>query len=496
MNAPTLTARPVFSFGALRLLGLPLAFAALLVVCLMPEQAGLSAAGHRMLGVMLFAVILWVTNAVSYPVTAFLITALTALLLGLTPAASGALTGTAAGLKTALLGFSTPAFCLVAAALFLAAAMTITGLDKRIALLVLSKTGARPKRLVLGVILCGLVLSFFVPSPTARVACLVPVVTGVVAALGASKNSALAAALMIVVAQVNSVWSTGIKTAAAQNMVALNFIRDLTGSDVSWLEWFTIAAPLSALLSLILYFLATRLFRLGASEDQNCAERIKAQLAALGPMTGNEKKLLCVSAVLVALWVTEKILHPLDTTTTTLCAVTVLMLPGIGVMDWKSTVSRINWGTLILFGVGISLGSALLSTHAAEWLAGEIVMLFHLESAAVFTVVSVLALFLITVHLGFASATGLAAAIIPIVIAVLNKLGVPSEGIVGLTVILQLVVSFGYILPVNAPQNMIAYSTGTFEAAQFAKFGLIFTVCAYGAFLLFAATYWRWLGLT
>jgi len=67
MNAPTLTARPVFSFGALRLLGLPLAFAALIFVCLLPEQAGLSAAGHRMLGVMLFAVILWVTNAVSYP---------------------------------------------------------------------------------------------------------------------------------------------------------------------------------------------------------------------------------------------------------------------------------------------------------------------------------------------------------------------------------------------------------------------------------------------
>ena len=33
--------------------------------------------------------------------------------------------------------------------------------------------------------------------------------------------------------------------------------------------------------------------------------------------------------------------------------------------------------------------------------------------------------------------------------------------------LLQFVVSFGFILPVNAPQNMIAYGTGTFDARDF-----------------------------
>ena len=61
--------------------------------------------------------------------------------------------------------------------------------------------------------------------------------------------------------------------------------------------------------------------------------------------------------------------------------------------------------------------------------------------------------------------------------------------------ILQFVISFGYILPVNAPQNMIAYSTGTFEVSQFAKFGLMFTLVAYGLLLVLAQTYWKWLGL-
>lgn len=44
--------------------------------------------------------------------------------------------------------------------MFLAVAMTKTGLDKRIALVILSKLGAKSNRVVIGVILCGFILSF------------------------------------------------------------------------------------------------------------------------------------------------------------------------------------------------------------------------------------------------------------------------------------------------------------------------------------------------
>ena len=161
----------------------------------------------------------------------------------------------------ALTGFSSPAFCLVGAALFLAAAMMQTGLDRRIALVTLSKIGTSPSRVVLGIILCGFILSFFVPSTTARVACLVPIVTGMVRAFGLPLKSAFGAMLLITVAQVDSVWNVGIKTAAAQNMVAVGFIQELTGHDISWLDWFVAAAPFAALMSVVLYVVVTRLFK-------------------------------------------------------------------------------------------------------------------------------------------------------------------------------------------------------------------------------------------
>lgn len=164
-------------------------------------------------------------------------------------------------------------------------------------------------------------------------------------------------------------------------------------------------------------------------------------------------------------------------------------------MDWKGTVDRINWGTVLVFGVGISLGSALLSTKAAQWLANCIVTGFSLADASTFAVIAIMAAFLIIVHLGFASAAGLASAIIPIIIAVLGELQDPNVNILGMTMILQYVISFGFILPVNAPQNMIAYSTGAFDVKTFAFTGIILTVAAYLLVLLLTATYWSWLGL-
>ncbi len=64
---------------------------------------------------------------------------------------------------------------------------------------------------------------------------------------------------------------------------------------------------------------------------------------------------------------------------------------------------------------------------------------------------------------------------IPIIISVLAAVQTPGINVIGMTMLLQFVVSFGFILPVNAPQNMIAYGTGTgtgtFDARDFVRTG-------------------------
>ena len=147
---------------------------------------------------------------------------------------------------------------LVAAALFLAAAMQETNLHKRLALLVLSIVGNKTRNIVIGAILVSIVLAFFVPSATARAGAVVPILLGMIAAFNMSKESKLASLLIITSVQAVSIWNIGIKTAAAQNIVAINFINQNLGHDVSWGEWFLYAAPWSILMSIALYFIMVK----------------------------------------------------------------------------------------------------------------------------------------------------------------------------------------------------------------------------------------------
>ena len=211
-------------------------------------------------------------------------------------------------------------------------------------------------------------------------------------------------------------------------------------------------------------------------------------------MKASEKKLLAISLTLLAFWATEGVLHRFDTSTTTIAAVALMFMPGVGIMTWKEAQPKIPWGTVVLFGIGISLGTALLQTKGAVWLADLAVAEFGLKEASALFILMVMSLFLILIHLGFASATALASAMIPIVIAVLQGVATPGINKIGMTMLLQFVVSFGFILVVNAPQNMVAYGTETFEARDFVRTGLVLTIIAFALVMLLSATYWHWLG--
>lgn len=478
--------------------GLWAALAALAIVVFMPGTPGLPPAGQVMLGILAFAVIVWMTEALDYAVSAVVIAALMIFLLAFEPAPGKALTdpgmGTGAALNLALSGFASSAVALVAAACFIAAAMTATGLDKRIALTVLSKVPARANHIVIGAMVVGVLLSFIVPSTTARVACLMPIMMGFIYAFRVEKRSRFAALLVITAAQTASVWNIGIKTAAAQNMVAVGFIEKQFGTSITWTEWFIAGAPFSAALSVAVYFIMTRMMKPEMDEIAGGRAAIREQLAALGPMIGKEWKLLALVLALLGFWSTEKVLHSFDTSSTTIAAIAIMLAPRIGVMDWKTSQKGFPWGTVVLFAVGISVGTALLRTDAAGWLANLIVTNLGLANASAFAILMLMSLFLIVIHLGFASATALASTMIPIIISVLTAVQTPGINVIGMTMLLQFVVSFGFILPVNAPQNMIAYGTDTFEARDFVRTGLVITVAATVLLVIFALTYWPWMG--
>ncbi|WP_018296520.1 DASS family sodium-coupled anion symporter [Corynebacterium lubricantis] len=470
------------------------AFVALGVVLALPLDS-LEWHGQIALAMLAFAVIMWVTEAVVYPISSIMIVALIALLLGFSQdPETGDIVGTGKALGVAMEGFSTSSVALVFAALVLAASMQATGLHKRIALVVLMFAGEKTSNIVIGAIVISTILAFFVPSATARAGAVVPILLGMVAAFGLATNSKLSALLIITAAQAVSICHIGIKTAAAQNLVAVGFIEEQMGQTVSWGQWFLWAAPWSLLMSIALFFIMRAAIKPETESIEGGRELIKKQIEELGPMTSAEIRLAVIAVVLLGFWATEGTLHDISSAVSTIIAVGFMLVPKIGVIDWRTAQQKVDWGTLVVFAVGISLGTFLLDTGAATWLSEQTSGALGLSGMPIVATIAIVSLFNILIHLGFASATSLASALIPVFIALATTLDVPNGGI-GFVIIQQFVISFGFLLPVSAPQNMLAYGSGAFTTRQFLKTGIPLTIVGYLLILLFSATYWNWLGL-
>jgi solute carrier family 13 (sodium-dependent dicarboxylate transporter), member 2/3/5 len=479
-----------------KLISLVLATLVLAAAIAWPTPAGLPVAGKYMLGLFLFAIIIWMTEAINYPVSGVVIASLMTILLGIAPdvAKPSHILGTTKALGFAMSGFTNSGVVLIAAALFVAEAMTVTGLDKRIALNILSRVGNSTRGILIGVLVAQCALSFVLPSTTARVGCLAPIILGIVAAMGLDRRSRFSGMLMIAVTQSATISIMAVKTGAAANLITIGFMQTLLHTDVTWLSWFIVASPFALIMTVALYFIMVTIMPPEMRHVEGGDLAIRQAVLDLGPMTRQEKKLVAILVVLLGFWVTEGVLHNFDTSTTTITAIALMFLPGISIMKWKHTEKNIAWGIIVLTAVGVSLGTAILVTHAATWLTNFVVAGFGLQYASAFVIFAVISLFMIVIHLGFNSAPALVSTMIPVVIAVLlgahnNKLNIP-----GLTLMLGFVASFGFVLPVSGPHHMIALGTETFRVGDFIKVGVSLAVFGYILLLIFGLTYWKWLG--
>ena len=110
-------------------------------------------------------------------------------------------------------------------------------------------------------------------------------------------------------------------------------------------------------------------------------------------VSAREWRLIVISMLLLLFWSTEKVLHPIDSASITIIALGVMLMPKIGVMTWKHVENKIPWGTIIVFGVGISLGNVLLKTGAAQWLSDQtfgVLGLKHLPIIATIALITLL----------------------------------------------------------------------------------------------------------
>lgn len=463
-------------------------------ITLMPQLTGLSTAGQKILGVLAFAVYVWVTEAMPYPISAIAICFLMIMFLGFSPekGTTGKLLGTSKAIPLAMSGFINSGWVLVAAGMFLAEAVRFTGLDRRIALNILRIVGTEPKKIIGGITIAGYVLAFIIPSIAARAAALIPISMGLITAFNLDLKSVFARQLMLVTGMVAPITALMVLTAGAPNPFTVALINSALNHTITWTEWIVYAGPFSIVLGVVMYILVITLNKFEPLPGG--PELIKKYMEEIGPITPKEKRMGIIFLITILLWGTEN-WHHIDANTITVFACLLLFLPYSGVATWKELSSRVQWGTLVLFGVGISIGEVLLKTGAAAWGANASLGMLGLQTMSPAMILTIIAVPLIVIRLAFASIVALAALVVPTLLGLLVSFNNPDIPVWSVTLVASYLVYFSFILPVNTPATLLTYATDTYELKDMFKVGIPLTIIGLGVYVLFTHTYWQWIGL-
>ena len=122
-------------------------------------------------------------------------------------------------------------------------------------------------------------------------------------------------------------------------------------------------------------------------------------------------------------------------------------------LTWRQAV-EIDWGTLLLFGGGLTLGDLMFQTQLAEQLGRGLLHLFGATSVWGLTLAGIYLAILVSET---TSNTAAATMIVPILISVAQAAGLnPVPPAIGAT----LGASYAFMLPVSTPPNAIVYGSG------------------------------------
>jgi len=460
---------------------------AVFVVLLAMPMASLAPPAHRLAAILALVVVCWITEALPLAVTA-LLGPLLAIVLQVAPA------------QKALASFADPIIFLFIGSFILAESMYVHGLDRRIAFSALSSrvVGRSAGRLLVVFGGVSFVISMWI-SNTATAAMMFPIGMSIVTHLstqsvaGTPQFRRFATTMMLITAFGASLGGLATPIGTPPNLIGLGMMRELLGIQISFFKWMMFGLPLAvvlyAVLALGFWFVGAR----GLQLSQDTSELVRRQLALLGRMSRGERNVMVAFFVTVALWILPGAFSILGQRDSWLAhtyessmpeaaaalagAVLLFLLP----VDWRQrrfTMSweeavRIDWGTVLLFGGGLAMGSLSFSTGLAEVMGRSVSSLVPSQSPLAFT-----ALFT-----GFAvmlsemtSNTASASMIVPVAIAVSQAAGIsPLEPALGAT----LGASVGFMLPISTPPNAIAYSSGHIPITSMMKYGVALDVVSF-----------------
>ncbi|MBP5196097.1 MAG: DASS family sodium-coupled anion symporter [Bacteroidaceae bacterium] len=449
----------------------------------------LSDAAHHLLAVMTLVAIWWVTEPVPIPVTS---------LMGPTLCVATGI----APVEDAFKDFANPMIFLFLGGFMLAKGMMVNGLDKRIAYGIMSMkwVGDSPRHIFLAIGIACMLCSGWI-SNTATAAMMFPISLGLLqtirdmmAANGKIidlSNYKYATGLMLMTAYACSIGGVMTPIGTPPNIIMLGFLTQLAPNApvVSFFQWMT-----WGIVAMIIYFILASvvlwwMFPADVNHIEGAQNFIRECRNSLGKWTRAQKNTVIAFCVAVALWVAPSVImliyrqdsdvmkfydsHFPEAIGGMIGALLLFLLPADTktwkpTMNWKDGVAGVDWGTLLLFGGGLSMGAMMYTTGLTNWVGNGIRdVMGSNPSEWVFVGVFCTVALLLSELTSHTASTNLIA---PIAISTAISVGFsPIPVAIGIA----LSSSLGFMMPVSTPPNAIVYASGYVPITKMIKSGVI-----------------------
>jgi sodium-dependent dicarboxylate transporter 2/3/5 len=461
---------------------------------------------QRLAAVMSAVVVLWITEAIPMPLTALL-------------GATGCVLFQVAPAKNVFAPFADQLMFLFIGSFMLARAIERHGLDRRLALSVLTLrvVGGSPTRVLFAFGAVTAFLSAWI-SNTATTAMMFAIGLSILKVLrdesgnrnaeGRTERSTsipnsefrtpnsvkidprYATGLMLMTSFSASIGGLATPIGTPPNVIGLSFIRKLTsangdGVDITFFEWCLIGVPIVVLLYLFMFVYLNWFCPAGIRELPGGREALLQQRRQLGPWTRGQISALIAFLLMVLLWVAPGViaialgetsdaykwckLSLPEAVPALLGAGLLFLLPGERgrpALTWPEA-TQIDWGVVLLYGGGFAFGMLAQETQLADVLGRN--MIAWLPGAGSFGFL-IAATFVATMVSEATSNTASANIVIPVVITMATAAGIdPLEPAIAAT----FGCSLGFMLPVSTPCNAIVYGSGLVPLGRMIRYGAL-----------------------
>lgn len=409
---------------------------------------GLSFSGHAALALLIFAIIMWATEALHLAATSLIILFIQPII----------------GIQSfndAVIGFANPIIFLMIGGFIIAEAIRKSGLAQRLTYVMLNKLGTSPDRSLFVAIFSTGLLSAFIENVVAF-AMLLPIIKQIIPLMGVTdpdKGKSNFAKAMILGASFGSLaGGFGTEIGTAPNLMAAAY------TNLPFVDWMIFGFPLAIIMMLVIWKVMGWIFPSEVKGIIGGRETITSKMEVLGPMAKKEKIALGVLLLTIGLWVTTGIT---GLNSYSIALIGAVLMLAFKIIDWKDAQRNVDWGLIIFFGGALSLGAALLNSGAASWLINDVLNVFGSNPS---TLVIMLVLMIIAVLITqVMSNIALSAILVPLSVTMASAQGQPI-GIYAVPV--AIACSLSFMLPMADPTVAMSYGTKYVSIKEILKAGI------------------------